>query len=115
MYQRLFAGAYGQGNSFFLLWLTAPVFALVAGYLIVITDPEADRVCILLVMGRAFQGIFGILALFSFLAGFITTPVVQASVMLIMIITAGDTVALGLQLADVIAQRKRKTNTEPSD
>ncbi|MGM0432365.1 MAG: hypothetical protein ACQEQU_06600 [Spirochaetota bacterium] len=114
-HQELFAGAYGQVNTFLLLWLSAPVLALIAGYLIVLTDPEADRICILLVMGRAFQSIFGVLALFSFLAGFITNPIVQASVALIMIITVGDIVALGLQLTDVITKRETLLNADSPD
>ncbi len=100
----ILAAAYGQLNAFYLMWLIAPVLAVIAGYLIAAVEPDSCQVCVLLVMSRGFQVVFGLLAFFSLLFGSLTASGLSAYLLLILLMVILDILFLVVQTTDLIGR-----------
>ncbi len=110
--RQFFTGIHGGINAFYLLWLIAPVLALIAGYLMVILEPEAYRIRVLLLMGRAFQAILGSISLVTLLMGIAPVPELIDSLFLLLIVVIGDIVFTVAQSVDVMQRDADRTEEE---
>jgi hypothetical protein len=89
--------SFGTINSFYLMWLIAPALAVISGYLIVLYQPDAKTVCIVLVNSRGFQAVFGILAILTILAG--STSFTDIGTLMLILLM--DMLFLFVQLMDI--------------
>jgi hypothetical protein len=84
-------------NTFYIMWLIAPVLAVISGYLIALYQPDSRNVCILLANSRGFQTVFGLLAVLTGLAGTLQFPGLIA----IVLVLIADMLFLVLQIWDI--------------
>ncbi len=92
--------AYAGLSVFYLLWLIVPVLTLFAGYLMVIVEPKAYRICILLLMNRAFQVVIGLISLLILLIEFHSTILIPYLYQISLLIF-GDIIFMIIQFIDV--------------
>lgn len=97
MNERLIAAIFPALNTFYIMWLIAPVLAIISGYLIVLYQPGSRNVCILLANSRGFQTVFGLLAVLTGLAGTLQFPGLIPLVLMLI----ADMLFLALQIWDI--------------
>jgi len=98
--QNMLLKAYAGLSVFYLLWLIVPVLTLFAGYLMVIVEPKAYRICILLLMNRAFQVVIGLISLLILLIEFHSTILIPYLYQISLLIF-GDIIFMIIQFIDV--------------
>ncbi len=54
-------------NPFYLLWLISPAIAIISGYLILLFEPEAEHLRVVLFMSRCFYIVLGLIGLVTLL------------------------------------------------
>lgn len=97
MNEVLIAAMFPSVNTFYIMWLIAPVLAIISGYLIALYQPDSRNVCILLANSRGFQTAFGLLAVLTGLAGNLQFPGLIA----IVLVLIADMLFLVLQIWDI--------------
>jgi hypothetical protein len=98
--QQVLLDTFGVLGMFYILWLASPLLLMFSGYFLVILEPQAKRLCVLLTMGRGFQALTGVIAIIFLVTLFKPAPMVSHSI-LILLILIGDWVFLLLQLLNL--------------